>query len=235
MLADPDNYRARLGAWVKARLLRDPDAVKIDCEGLDLFVVRDVLPPDLRTRLMTLIDEVAVPSEVMSLHPDPEFRTSYSGYVPPEHPDVEEANRLIHAVVGIPRELGEPLQGQRYAVGQQFKPHWDYFIPGEDYFLKTWPQGGQRTWTAMAFLNTPEDGGRTQFTELDISVRPIAGTLLVWNNLTPEGDINKLSMHQGMPVIAGTKYILTKWHREAPFRHLTHEEEAALAHPGART
>lgn len=216
-----DNYRARLGAWVKARLLRNPDAVKIDCEGLDLFVIRDVFPLDLRARLMALVDAHAEPSQVLSWHPDPDFRTSYSGYFPIDLPDVVAANQLIHDVVGIPQELGEPLQGQRYHVGQQFKPHWDYFLPGESYISTTWPQGGQRTWTAMAFLNTPEEGGRTTFTEVDISIRPIAGTLLVWNNLTPEGEINPRSMHQGMPVTAGTKYILTRWHREAVFRHVS--------------
>jgi hypothetical protein len=26
-------YRARIGAWVKARLLRNPHALRIDCEG----------------------------------------------------------------------------------------------------------------------------------------------------------------------------------------------------------
>ena len=39
-------YRIKIGAWVRARLIADPKALKIDADGLDLFIVRDVLPPD---------------------------------------------------------------------------------------------------------------------------------------------------------------------------------------------
>jgi hypothetical protein len=32
----------------------------------------------------------------------------------------------------------------------------------------------------------------------------------------PDGDLNRNSMHQGSPVMAGTKYVVTKWYRERP-------------------
>jgi prolyl 4-hydroxylase len=220
MASTADNYRAQIGAWVKARLMRNSNAVKVDCEGLDLFVVRSVFPPDLCARLIDLVDRYAVPSQIMAPHPDPDYRTSYSGNVPADHPRVKDADRLIHEVVGITRECGEPIQGQRYHVGQQFKPHWDYFLPGEAYYEATREDGGQRTWTAMAFLNEPEAGGHTRFTEADVTIRPRTGNLLVWNNLTPDGELNPRSMHQGTPVTAGAKYIVTKWYRECVYTPL---------------
>ena len=219
MASVADGYRAKIGAWVKARLMRNPNALKVECDGLDLFVVRDVLPPDLCASLMRLVDRYASPSQIIAPHPDPEFRTSYSGNIPPEEPRMMETEALIREVVGIQAALGEPIQGQRYAVGQQFKPHWDYFIPTEAYFQTEMLYGGQRTWTAMAFLNDPEAGGHTNFTQVDVTVRPRAGNLLVWNNLDAEGNPNALSMHQGTPVTAGTKYVLTKWHRERAFQN----------------
>ena len=214
MATAADTYRARIGAWVKARLLRNPNALKVDAEGLDLFVVRDVLDPQLCRDMIELVDRHLEPSGIMAPHPDPEYRTSYSGNPPPGHPLMVECDRRIREVVGIQRELGETIQGQRYAVGQQFKPHWDYFIPGEPYYAETQAVGGQRTWTAMAFLNEPEAGGHTIFTEVGVTIRPRAGNLLVWNNLTPEGELNSRSMHQGSPVTAGVKYVVTKWYRE---------------------
>ena len=213
-------YRIKIGAWVRARLIADPRALKIDADGLDLFIVRDVLPPDLCERMIALVDQHLVPSGIMAPHPDPEYRTSYSGNPPPDHPLMVEVDRRIREVVGIQKELGETIQGQRYAVGQQFKPHWDYFIPGEDYYAKTQQVGGQRTWTAMAFLNEPEAGGYTRFTAVDVAVRPRTGNLLIWNNLTPEGEPNEKSMHQGSPVEAGLKYVVTKWYRERAWSHL---------------
>jgi len=226
MATTAENYRARIGAWVKARLMRNPNALKIDCEGLDLFVVRDVLGPEECRHLIDLLDQHMTPSTVVAPHPDPEYRTSYSGNPPCGHKLIVALEERIHQVVGIQRELGEAVQGQRYTAGQQFKPHWDYFLTSEPYWQAERSAGGQRTWTAMMFLNEPDAGGHTFFTEVGISVRPRAGNLLVWNNLTPEGEPNPLSMHQGTPVEAGVKYIITKWHRERPWKPLPQDMAA---------
>lgn len=212
-----DSYRTRLGAWVTARLQHNPDALKIDVDGLDLFVVRGVLTPDQCRAVIALVDGDLVPSQVMGATDDPEFRTSHSCNVDPANPLVREVEARIHAVVGIQPELGETIQGQRYTQGQQFKPHCDYFTPGEPYWPEQVRSGGQRTWTAMLFLNEPEAGGHTIFTEAGVTVRPRAGNLLCWNNLRADGELNPRSMHQGSPVAAGVKYVITKWYRERPW------------------
>lgn len=220
MNALADTYRVRLGAWVKARLARNPDAVKIDCEGLDLFVVRGVASPQECAELIALIEQDLTPSTLLGRQDDPEFRTSHSCNVRPDDPLVQKIEAKIHGIVGIQPELGETVQGQRYRVGQQFKPHYDFFSPSEPYWPSQQATGGQRTWTAMLFLNEPEAGGHTDFTEVNVSVRPRAGNLLVWNNLTPDGELNVKSMHQGSPVVAGVKYVITKWYRERPWQPL---------------
>ena len=40
------------------------------------------------------------------------------------------------------------------------------------------------------------------------------GKLLAWNNLRADGSPNPTTIHQGMKVRAGTKYVITKWYRE---------------------
>lgn len=220
MIETADNYRARIGAWVKARLMRNPNALKIDAEGLDLFIIRDVADPELCAALMRLIDSDLVPSGLMGPTDDKDFRTSKTSNPDPDNPLIQQLEQRIHQVVGIQPELGEFVQGQRYEVGQQFKAHWDWFDPAASY----WPQqikcGGQRTFTAMMFLNEPEAGGHTIFTEANVSVRPRAGNLLVWNNLDAAGELNYRSKHQGSPVEAGIKYIITKWFRERTWKPL---------------
>jgi len=205
------NYRSRIGAWVKARLMRNPDALRIDADGLDLFIVRDAFDPDLCGRLMRLIDHDLVPSGLMGPTDDKEFRTSKTCNLRADDPLVQQLEQRIHAIVGIQPELGESSQGQRYEVGQQFKPHYDWFDANADYWPAQVECGGQRTWTAMAFLNEPEAGGHTIFTEANVTVRPRAGNLLLWNNLDAAGQVNPRSMHQGSPVTAGIKYVITKW------------------------
>ena len=72
----------------------------------------------------------------------------------------------ITALMGIDPIHGETFQGQRYQVGQQFKPHYDFFHATEAYWEEMMRTGGQRTWTAMVFLNDVEGGGETNFTNV---------------------------------------------------------------------
>jgi prolyl 4-hydroxylase len=131
---------------------------------------------------------------------------------------VASVNRRISELLGLDDRLGEPLQGQRYAPGQEFKAHTDTFEPGRaDYFLHC-ADSGNRSWTAMTYLNDVEEGGATRFKTLGKTIQPEAGKLLAWNNLLPDGQPNPATLHQGMKVRRGTKYILTRWYRERPLR-----------------
>ena len=86
---------------------------------------------------------------------------------------------------------------------------------GADFFLHC-GEWGQRTWTAMIYLNEPEDGGATRFKTIGKTIQPETGKLLTWNNLNPDGRPNGATLHQGMKVRRVTKYVLTKWFRELP-------------------
>jgi prolyl 4-hydroxylase len=61
--------------------------------------------------------------------------------------------------------------------------------------------GGQRSWTAMAYLNTVEEGGSTDFPKVNLSIPPQPGALLIWNNMDRDGRPNPKSLHAGRPVI----------------------------------
>jgi prolyl 4-hydroxylase len=207
-------YRMQIGAYVKDRLKRTPNAFQIPAKGLDIFVVRDFLTKAECDQLIEKIDEDRVPSGLLSPSADPEFRTSESCNLRLTDRINQIVEKKINALTGIPPSQGETIQGQRYAVGQQFKPHHDFFYPSEPYWPEQEKSGGQRTWTAMVFLNEPESGGQTFFPEANVRVTPRTGNLLLWNNLDEYGQINTYSLHTGMPVEAGTKYVITKWYRE---------------------
>jgi prolyl 4-hydroxylase len=142
------------------------------------------------------------------------FRTSETCDLDWREPLVAAVDSKIADLLGLPLAVSEPLQGQRYAPGQEFKPHTDTFEPGgADYFLHC-AETGQRTWTAMIYLNQPDDGGATRFKTISKTIQPELGKLLAWNNLLPGGGPNPATLHQGMKVRKGTKYVLTKWFRE---------------------
>lgn len=215
------SYRAEIGAWVKRRLLHKPNVFQVPATDLDIFVARAFLDSAECKGLIELIDRNRRPSKVLADNPDPLYRTSESCDLDPRHPLVATIEDKITALMGIQPELGEAIQGQRYAVGQEFKPHHDFFYVDQPYWPAQQRSGGQRTWTAMVFLNEPEAGGQTAFVKADLRITPRAGNLLTWNNLDALGEPNLQSLHQGMPVEAGLKYVITKWYREQPWGERT--------------
>lgn len=187
---------------------------KVPSPKLDLFIVKRFLEPELCARLCALIDVNRQPSTLSDHNGDAAFRTSETCHLADAHPDVIEVDRRITALTGLDMRFGEPMQGQRYAVGQEFKAHTDYFEESGAEFAKYCGVAGQRTWTVMIYLNEPEAGGATRFKTIDKIVQPETGKLLAWNNLRPDGRTNPSTIHHGMKVRSGTKYIITKWFRE---------------------
>ena len=210
-------YREAIGPWVSHRLQKTAGALKLPSADLDIFVVRDFLTPAECKELCRKIDSQRQPSAVLGEFPDPEYRTSESCNLDPQDKLVKSIEGRINELMGIDPPHGEGMQGQRYAVGQQFKAHHDFFYTDQPYWAEMERAGGQRTWTAMMFLNQPESGGQTNFPQANIRVTPRAGNLLAWNNLDKFGMPNMHSLHQGMPVEAGVKYVITKWYRERPW------------------
>ena len=218
--ANEIDYRITLGAYVNARLQVNPKAFRIPTNNqLDIYIVRDFLDAKDCEELIRLIDADNEPSRLLSYNGDDEFRTSHSCNVDPDNATVKRVESKITDLMGIDPVHGETFQGQRYQVGQQFKPHYDFFHATEAYWAEMMRTGGQRTWTAMVFLNDVEGGGETNFTNVAAKVTPRRGNLLCWNNMDGIGQPNTYAMHQGCPVTAGTKYIITKWYRERPWTY----------------
>lgn len=211
-MADQARLR-RVGRIMRERLAANPAVYQVPVEGAEIFAVGDFLQPEECDRMRAMIDACARPSAVFDLDYSSGYRTSYSGDVDARNPFVRKISRRIDDLLGMEAEWGEAIQGQRYLPGQEFQPHHDWFHPGTSYWDMEMRRGGQRSLTAMVFLNAVEDGGTTDFTELNISITPQPGALLVWNNADPDGVPNPRTMHAGRPVVAGMKYIITKWYR----------------------
>jgi prolyl 4-hydroxylase len=182
-----------------------------------MFIRKDFLDAATCTELMRQIDADRRPSTIADPNGDYAFRTSETCDLKSSDPVVAEVERRISHFMGIDPLHGEPLQGQRYEVGQEFKAHTDYFEPtGADY-ARYCTVAGQRTWTVMIYLNEVDAGGATRFKAIDKIVQPEVGKLLAWNNLRPNGTPNPSTLHHAMKVRAGTKYVITKWFRERPW------------------
>jgi len=203
----------RVGEQVRKRLAGNPAIYPLPTDKADIFALGDFMNADECRRMIEMIDRVARPSSTFDVQSAEDYRTSYSGDVDPYDPFVRKISRRIDDLLGLDPSWGETIQGQRYLPGQKFGPHCDWFFTEASYWPTEAGHGGQRSWTAMVYLNEVEGGGSTDFTELGLSIAPKTGAILMWNNANAEGVPNSWTIHSGTEVKAGVKYVITRWYR----------------------
>ena len=207
---------AEIGKSTAARLKRAKEVTIVPGVGFELYLRQQFLDARECAQLIAMIDKNRHPSSILAVepNPDPTFRTSESCDLDRWDAFIETIDRRICTLLGIKPRQGETLQGQRYAVAQQFKAHYDYFHTDQAYWADEKKRGGQRTWTAMIYLDQPVSGGETWFSNAGFRVSPRPGMLLAWNNMDADGAPNGQALHESLPVTAGVKTIVTKWYRE---------------------
>lgn len=132
-----------------------------------------------------------------------------------ENAIVARLETRIAALLRWPVEFGEGLQILRYRPGAQYRPHYDYFDPKEPGTPTILRRGGQRVGTLVMYLQAPEQGGATTFPDVGLEVAPVRGTGVFFSYDRP--DPGTRSLHGGAPVLAGEKWVATKWLREREF------------------
>lgn len=132
-----------------------------------------------------------------------------------EHPVVAALEARIARLVGWPVSHGEGLQVLNYQAGAEYKPHYDYFDPAEPGTPTILRRGGQRVATLVMYLNSPEQGGGTTFPDIGLEVAPQRGNAVFFSYDRPQPSTRTL--HGGAPVLAGEKWVATKWLRQREF------------------
>lgn len=207
-----------LGESVASRVLATAGVQRVPTPKAEVFQARRFIPPELCAGLIALIEADRRPSTIADDNGDPTFRTSETCDLAADNPYVRALEERFLALSGLDPAFGEPIQGQRYAAGQEFKAHTDYFNPQGPDYQRYCAASGQRTWTFMIYLNDVAAGGATRFKHLDKMFQPEAGKLLFWNNRLADGAVNPATLHHGMKVRRGVKYVITKWYREHEWR-----------------
>ncbi len=148
-----------------------------------------------------------------ALNPD---RTSSGMFFNPgETALIQRIEARIARLLRWPVANGEGLQVLNYRAGAEYKPHYDYFDPAEPGTSNLLQRGGQRVATLLMYLNEPERGGGTTFPDAGLEVAPHRGHAVFFSYNQPSPATRTL--HGGAPVIAGEKWVATKWLREREF------------------
>jgi prolyl 4-hydroxylase len=132
-----------------------------------------------------------------------------------ENPLVRTIEARIARLFAWPVDHGEHLQVLHYRPGDRYEPHHDYFDPAGEGAPALLARGGQRIATLLMYLREPERGGETTFPELGLRFAAKRGCALFFSYDRPHPSTKTL--HGGAPVIAGEKWVATKWLREGVF------------------
>jgi prolyl 4-hydroxylase len=160
-------------------------------------------------------------------------RTSSTSTLTDSDTIAQSVNNKMYTELGIDASYSETTQGQIYQEGQHFNHHNDYF--DGDGFINHCLSSGQRTWTFMIYLNDVEEGGDTEFKNLNLKIKPVKGTAIVWKNSDGKGTENPASHHCGTHVIKGKKIVITKWFRENVYNPSEDERLAKEYHMNNKT
>lgn len=187
----------------------------------------DVLDPVDRAHLMFLSIPYLTRAHV--INPEggrdgmvSDIRTSMSTYLP--FSIVDMIGRYIELKIvgetGERLETSEPMSILRYAPGEYYRPHVDYFNPKLPTSRDLLENGGQRTASAVTYLAAPTSGGGTSFPKLKLHIPAVAGSTLWFRNCHEDGRIDDRSLHAGDTVEEGEKWVVTKWFRQRPTSYL---------------
>ena len=127
---------------------------------------------------------------------------------------LQKLESRIAALLRWPLDHGEAIQVLRYQVGQEYRPHHDYVDPSKAGAAPFLARGGQRVGSLVMYLNTPARGGGTNFPDAKLEIAAHKGNAVFFSYGRPDPTTGTL--HGGMPVLAGEKWVATKWLREFP-------------------
>jgi len=202
-------------------LLWQPDAISTVQLGPKVRLLRNALSPFACLYLRTLAEPRLQPAMVLDPKTGARLRTHFrtNSYAPIGPDSADLAVRIIEYRIaelsGSELARAEPISILRYGVGEEYKPHRDYLHDAKELYSD---RPGQRTRTAFAYLNAVEIGGETEFLHWNQRVNPELGALVVFDNVRPDGQPEPDSVHAGLPVLAGEKWLGTLWFRERPLR-----------------
>lgn len=206
------------------RIPQLPDTIFVEMlsDNPRVMIFHNFLSADECQHLIQLAEPRMAPStvqlETLSTTPD---RTSFTTNLQRhETPVVKQVESRAVMFANYPMENLEPLQVVRYHPNQFYRPHFDYFEKGKRGTKEALARGGQRTVTMFVYLNSlpvEETGGATVFPELNLRVKPKAGTAVYFLNVTPDGQEDSRLLHAGEAPKMSTKYGLNIWFRQRAF------------------
>lgn len=204
----------------------DPIVVELLSHEPKIILLHNFLSDAECQHLKSLADQIGlkrstVQGEKNEIHQD---RTSSTVNLKKQHDEiVKKIEQRAAMLCTLPPENIENLQVVRYQKGQQYRPHYDFFVPGAKGTEGALKRGGQRHVTFFVYLNDlpeQETGGHTEFPKLKLKIKPEKGMAVYWMNVKSDKTEDYNTLHSGNPPMLDdtVKLGLNIWVREKAFQ-----------------
>ena len=122
--------------------------------------------------------------------------------------------KRLELASGLKMIQQEAPRVQSYQVEQGDEAHVDFLAPG-DTSQRDSDMVGQRVATCLTWLNDDYEGGETAFLKIDWKHKGRAGDSMLFLNVrSSDRKPDPMSLHAGMPVTGGRKWLLSQWVRD---------------------
>jgi hypothetical protein len=123
----------------------------------------------------------------------------------------------IAALTKLPTIAMEPPRIFHYALGQEIKPHYDRCGDGVGGYGRDGGYLGDRIATFLLYLNDGFEGGELDFPKAGFRYKGAKGDAVYFAHVEPSGKPDPLSLHAGLPIRRGEKWVLSQWIHDRPF------------------
>ncbi len=205
-----------------------------------VFLYRNFLPVE---HLLPLLEEVKPLIESASRSTtfregDDDLRTSTTLWLPRKseaRPPVLPVIQAIHNATHLPQDHGEELQIVRYLPGQKYEFHHDTDkrmarVATALIYLTTVEKGGE---TIFPFVRVKDGNMKPPLNPMNLhagitdmkeycdsdeflKVKPVAGDMLLFYDMTPGLQIDEAAWHGACPVVKGEKIAVQRWIKHMP-------------------
>lgn len=175
--------------------------------------IKNAIPNDLCNKIIDTFKDQLVPAEIFygldSSHKIHNSRVALNYFFDEDKfPEILPLKEHISKITNIPTYQQEQFCLIRYDEGGKYDLHYDSVNP---YLTGDSP----RAYSFIFYLNDDYEGGETYFPSSENkTIKPQKGKMVYWNNFDNQQEYDYGKVHSGLPVLKGTKWILTLWVRD---------------------
>ena len=142
------------------------------------------------------------------------IRKSQTYWLNKDDPVAQKIIQKVCDIDGHSIEQAEDIQVVKYEPNGYYHEHHDSCCD-DIVACKDFVKDGNRLVTMVIYLTDDFEGGATRFPKLDKNFKPKKYSGILFYPMNKNGDkCHEKSLHAGMPIIKGNKYIANVWIRE---------------------